>query len=73
MPESTSTESLLRQVESLSPDEMRSILAQILTVWWIEDGDVLFDKQLNSDHLEEVTLILCQYHLSPLRDEHPPD
>ena len=53
-------------VDALPIDEVRMIVKQILTQWYVQnDGSLNLDKELGSDQLEAVTQALTSRGLSP--------
>jgi len=53
-------------VDALPIDEVRMIVKQIATQWYVQnDGSLNLDKELGSDQLEAVTQALTSRGLSP--------
>lgn len=53
-------------VEALTEAEVRQIVKQIATLWFVEeDGSLNLNKELGSDHLEAVTQALTSRGIMP--------
>jgi len=53
-------------VDALPLNEVRMIVKQIATQWYVEnDGTLNLDKELDSDHLEAVTQALSSRGIYP--------
>jgi len=53
-------------VDALPINEVRMIVKQIATLWYVkDDGTLDYDKELGSDQLEAVTQALTSRGLSP--------
>jgi hypothetical protein len=59
-------------VDALPIDEVRMIVKQIATQWYVEnDGTLNLDKELDSDQLEAVTQALSSRGIYPTNSDGP--